>query len=366
MFVIGMPSENHSSESLISEYAKIKDRYDAATSTRKKSLDRLSSPSRSDDRTYQDEIETSSLQSFSRSNKPSAPADLPEYQHSANEIENEFIRQMKISSIRAVHEKTLIETFSNLVTHYKESISSLSTCVKEWESYSEKVEAALMDDIQDLDLELSREVDAKRNIIQELRHLKAIHSKELDKLQDEKKDLIRQNEETMICFLNEMENTVEEYKREMEQRESVLQKEHNALKDELESAKNRRNQNKNNFDSERAHHDNMICELRSQVEILLEDKTASEQQMQRTIDETIQSAEDRHIAELSVAQGALEALRIQHEQELGKVKKKVKQMIEFKDKKLQHAYQRAETADARANAFEMCIAEIENGLEERT
>jgi len=361
-----MPSENNSSESLISEYAKIRDRYDAATSLRKKSLDRLSSPSRSYDRSFQDEIETSSLQSFSRSNRPSAPGVLvPECQRSMNERENEFIRQIKISSIRAVHEKTLIQTFSNLVTHYKESISSLSTCVKEWESYSEKVETALMDDIQDLDLELSREVDAKRNISQELRHLNAIHSKKLDKLQDEKKYMIRQHEDTMSSYLNEMENTVEEYKRETEQRESVLQKENNALKDELESVKNRTNKNEDNFDSERAHNDNEICELRSQVEMLLEDKHTSEQQTKRMIDEANQSAEERYIAELSVAQGALEALRIQHEQELGKVEYNVKQMIEFKDKNIQQANQRAEKAGARAKAFELCIAEIENGLEER-
>ena len=360
-----MPSENHTSESLISEYAKIRDRYDAATSLRKKSLDRLSSPSRTDGN-FQDEIETSSLHSFSRRYKPSAPAVLPEYQRSTKEIENEFIRQIKVSSIRAVHEKKLIQTFSNLISHYKEGISSLSTCIKEWESYSDKLEAALIDDIQDLDLELSREVDEKRTIIQEQSHLKANHSKELDKLQEEKQDLIRQHEEAMLSFLNEMENTVEEYKRETEQRENVLKKENNGLKDDLESAKNKRNQNEDNFESERAHHNNEICKLRSQVEMLLEDKSTSEQQMKKIIDETIQSTEDRHIAELSVAQGALETLRIQHEQELGKVEYNVKQMIEFKDTKLKQANQRAEKADARAKAFEMCIADIENGLEERT
>eukprot|EP00979_Chaetoceros_neogracilis_P009133 scaffold2062_cov273-Chaetoceros_neogracile.AAC.48 len=261
-----------------------------------------------------------------------------------------------------------------LITRYakiRKSYVSTSNNLKKESSLDRLPSARDVEGLQDkpqsrMELELLRSIGEKDSIIQELTLVKIKNLNEIQKLQaglnkshEDKKEVMQQHEERMNVFLDEMERTVDSYKSKMDIRVSTIK----TLQDELACLKKKGIENKDEYNNERAQHIKDGCLLRREIK-LLEDKEEMEFCSQKQFDLAQQATEEMHRAIIKDSKDALVALGVQHEQELGQVKQSVKDVIEFKDRKLKDAVQRAKEANERAQAFEVCIAKIENGFED--
>lgn len=373
------------SESLASAYLKIKRSY--ASSSKKQESESLRDQSNTTTKQECSLDEELKLATPSGRKPPPIPANAV---HICRDLEERFIQQVKISGLRATREKALIQTFTEVIASYKDTIGSLSSSIKNWVSYAEDVDESSSAVIRELEMELEGAIDETKSAEDEFEQTKWLHSQlqgdveklrsELEASQRDKDDLIKRNEMEMNAFLDKMEVQVDIARDQMAQEtiqiksdlRAKLEQEHmeRMMKAEKQMCMlgAKKEQYINDLIAQQHEHDGVVKCFK--IDVKAKDKSIihlndSIKQMKHQLQihqEETSSIADRSKADMKRLKDDFDAFKHYREKELMDVERRVGQIINGKDKKLEAALERADEAEQRARAFERCITKLENGF----
>ncbi len=307
------------------------------------------------------------------------------YSNNNSQKEKKFIQQIKVMGIRATREKVLIESFTNTTADYRKHIGELSTSLEQWMAYTKNLQDSSSTALRELELKLDNEIDDKKKMEDALERMKESNMKaktkmkrlqqELEESMEENDNLEKKYEKQMEQFLDQIEQQVEAFRGEMkanieetkivieaefeqkfQDRILLLEKEKEEFGKNAEVLRNRHNQELERYEFQLKKKDAVIEES-------IKEKQSLESKLCRLEDE-IKRINSEHQDELSNIQNKLEQGERDREEELLQIERKVKNIVNSKDRQLQMALNNLSEAEEKARAFEACIMKLESGFQD--